>query len=325
MKQPQPEPSQSTFVDPVEPLWVINLGLMSERFPSDAELLTERPDRAFIESVKTFGVLEPILVKAVDEWHYDVIDGRKRLIAWRQARSDWEADNAKGTAFYPEPRKAIDCREYNVTENQEALLTLVANEQRTRNILSDLRAIKILTLAGMSEETIRKETGMSNSTFKQRIHLFKLRPALLEALFKKQIKTNVALAVAKLSGDLQQACEEHFKATGTLTLADVAEIRSAHIQAGLRGMVVDTLLFGDFEEGPELSTALESAGEWIDRATRLVADLKAIIPASEVRLAAYVRAMWMEPRVQKHYQVIVDQMVEEAEQKMFAEREQVDV
>src|SRR5512143_626355 len=83
------------------------------------------PTREFIESVREFGVLAPITVKKMPSEdgivdHYEVIMGRRRVSASRIVGLE-----------------NIDAVVYEAGEWNYALLTLIENQQRSRNPIAE--------------------------------------------------------------------------------------------------------------------------------------------------------------------------------------------
>jgi len=208
MKTQKPEPNLSSLFPETAP------DVVSEDLPVgliDGPLLGSDPSPDLVESIKTVGVLVPIIVqrlKAGAEVYY-IVGGRRRLKAARAAGL-----------------QVIPCRVLPPdVENPEAF-TLSENFSRSTNPVSEYVAILELIGRGYTRQQITKTLGVKASVLDQRLQLGRLVPTLLGLLETGKIKASVGEAAAKLPEAIQKELLKTFeKANDRLTLKDVAEAK----------------------------------------------------------------------------------------------------
>ena len=174
------------------------LGLENEPMPSDA----------FINSVRRFGVIQPIIVRLtedpdeVDE--YTVVDGRRRVIAARQL----------GHVTIP----TLVMRD---SLNVASAITITANTQRSPNPRAEYEAIDRLVREGFSTEQVAQELQLPIARIERRYAIASLRPDLRALYTQGHISHNTAVAATRLDAEAQNRCVTLFQASGSLTVHDV--------------------------------------------------------------------------------------------------------
>jgi ParB/RepB/Spo0J family partition protein len=150
------------------------------------DLMGPEPEPEFIESVKKFGILQPIgLVE--DGKTYQVAFGRRRIRAAR----------AIGLISIP-------AQIYPQGWTPASVLTLIENKHRKDNLPAQLDAIATLRLSATPEE-ICVAVGMTQSELAQAIKMLDtLVPELRDAMRNGQIKPSTARQAAKLPVEQQQ-------------------------------------------------------------------------------------------------------------------------
>lgn len=174
------------------------------------------PDAAFVESVRRFGVVTPVVI-VEDAGGLRVVDGRRRIAAARAAGVD-----ALSAVIYP------------AGEGLPAdLIILALNEQRSSNPLADFNAIRRLQERGATEQEISQATGMPPQRIRRRMKLASLLPELFDALSEGRLSVAVAEAAAGLSPAYQRALAATLAEKGRLTLADVRAVKVARREQAL--------------------------------------------------------------------------------------------
>jgi ParB family chromosome partitioning protein len=149
---------------------------------------------ALSESIKTHGVLQPLVVRPVGD-HYQLIAGERRLRA------------AEAAGFHEVPVRIVDFNDQQVLE-----AALVENIQRT-----DLNPIEkaqgfqdYLERFEMTHEQLATRVGLDRSTITNLVRLLDLPPEVQEAVRLGQITAGHAKALLTLSdGDRQVSlCKE---------------------------------------------------------------------------------------------------------------------
>lgn len=183
--------------------------------PPDSELPGDDPSREFVESIKVFGVIMPI-VTVVQNRRQVVADGRRRIKAARAA----------GLTEVP-------VRVYRTGWALADVLSLLANQQRSKNIASDFLAIRQLADAGHTEQQIAQAVGMPVGTIRSRMRLAQLTPVLLAGFLDGQIRASVAESIAKQTPATMAKLELVLEETGTVKAGDVEEARQVQRKASL--------------------------------------------------------------------------------------------
>jgi hypothetical protein len=239
-----------------------------DRLPASADLWSEPPSHDLVESIRAWGVLEPVLVRAAGgALDYSdpsaLIAGRRRIKAVRVLQAEYReavqaAARASGLATHddlsadPTYRKAyeqlarfyrIPCRVLSDPEGERldgrtALLGLASNALRRDNPAGDFVQIRDLldrfVRAGLSERKalteVARATGLKVATIKQRLRLMGLTAGLLDDFLAGAIPYSVALAASKLSPDAQATLEALSDAGGRITLEAVGDARKSAVR-----------------------------------------------------------------------------------------------
>lgn len=177
--------------------------------PADKELVAETPDRAMVETVRSFGVVEPIILLRVGKTTR-VADGRRRILAARAAGLD-----------------EIPARVYDLNAVAGSLLTIILNDRRKSNPVAEYDAICELQQMGASEHVIFQATGMTVGTIRNRVKLGDLHEDLMALLRQGSVAIGVAQSAARLPRRLQELLILRFKEGGKLTTKDVKAVKTA--------------------------------------------------------------------------------------------------
>jgi len=177
------------------------------------ELPGDPPDKAFLDSVRDFGIIQPIILTEGPAG-IRVAAGRNRI---RAARMIGIAQ--LGAVVFPEG--------WVSTES----LTLIENRHRRQNGMADMLAIEALLRSGKDEATIAANLGISQATIKGRMRLRDLVPVLATALDQGKLFVTLALMICPMKETHQNELAATYTKNGKLTLADVnavqAKIREA--------------------------------------------------------------------------------------------------
>lgn len=230
---------------PLFPERLLTLGGMEQvpldRFPADALLEGPAPTPGLVESIRRWGVLEPILVRAVGgQLDYGsprtLVSGRRRLKAVRLLEAEYRERLGKiakaagpGTVLNDEtvpgyravyerfrefqriPCRVVSDPEGVVGDGRTEALLLTANATRTENEQADFRALGVLlarfVAQGLSDKEATAETakasGLAPGTVKQRLRLLDLDLDLQDDFMAGRIGYRVALAASRLGAESQ--------------------------------------------------------------------------------------------------------------------------
>jgi ParB/RepB/Spo0J family partition protein len=154
------------------------------------DLIGPEPEPEFIESIRKFGFLQPIVLLEHDNI-YQVACGRRRIRAAR----------ALGLISIP-------AQIYPLGWTPASVLTLIENTHRKDNLPAQLDAIATLRLTATPEE-ICTAVGMTHQELNQAVKMLDaLVPELRDAMKEGRIKTTTAKQAAKLPVEQQRALAE---------------------------------------------------------------------------------------------------------------------
>lgn len=244
-----------------------------DRLPPDAELAGPPPSAALVESVRRWGVLEPLLVRAVggglDYRNPDtLVAGRRRLKAVRQLAAEYRERLRKLSALHPDtvlnddtvpgyravyerftafqrvPVRAISDPEGTLTDGRDGVLAVLTNAVRNDNPVTDFDALAALldryTREGLPVRQcyaeVAKATGMPVGTIKQRLRLLGLSAELQDDFRAGRLGYTVALHASRLGTDSQAVLSDLLDKGEPATLELVKRAKREavrELQAGL--------------------------------------------------------------------------------------------
>ena len=197
------------------------------------------PSETFVESVRQFGVLQPIAVVALSpsaetgDSHdraghghgWAIADGRRRLAAAR----------ATGRAYIPAMIFPA-----GTPAHLAHSMALVANLHRRPNPASELAAVEELARAGFPPERIALDLRLSLTVVQARMRLASLPEALRAALADGRMALSVAERAARLPERGLQRLVDVLDEAGRVTGADVAATRQFLSEMGQVSIGIDT-------------------------------------------------------------------------------------
>lgn len=196
---------------------------IDERVP-DAVQYTIPPSRKMLNSVRKFGILEPILlIRKKSGNKFDIAAGRRRIAA------------AKATE-----RASIPARIFPWGWTIKGVLTLVENECRSSNDLAEWAAVRECLDKGKTEEEIMKLTGVGPERLKALMRLDHLPESLRQAFLEGKITPKVAERASKQKPKVQKRLAKILKETGQLRNEDISTVRKA-IQSAAVAQLPDDL------------------------------------------------------------------------------------
>lgn len=233
------------------------------------KLLGPPPDHSFIESIRLWGVLEPIKLKRLGNgWKME--DGFRRLRSviilrdqappedWGESTEAWRARWSTVPAFVVEASNGW----------HDGLLSLTLNEQRSDNLAVLLVYVEQLAQQGHSEHEIYEATGVPVVRIRKVLQLTALHDDLRAGFMAGKIVATVALAASKCTAEQQAELVKVYRGEGQLTASDVREVKRAdarQAQAALSNL-------GDGDAGQW----------WIDEVRRKLGECLAIVPENEI-------------------------------------------
>ena len=202
------------------------------------------------ESIKTQGVLSPLLVRAVNGTHgYEIVAGARRFRAAQLAGLD-----------------SVPVRIVELTDAQALETSIVENLQR-RDVhpLDEATGYVSLLHLDYTVEQIAAKCGKSPTYVASRARLVQLAPAVTEAFAKDEIGVGHALLLAKLSQPEQQeealaACYQEAYGNGSKPKRILLPVR--HLQQWIEHNILLDLAAAPFSKGdaqlvPEAGSCVE--------------------------------------------------------------------
>ncbi len=162
-------------------------------------------------SIKQYGVLQPISVRKISENSYELIAGERRLKAAFMA----------GLIEIPSIIKEID-------DDDSAVIAMIENLLREDlNYLEEAEGYNnLISEHGLTQEELAKKMGKSQSTIANKIRLLRLSPEAKKMLSENNLTERHARALLKLHDErlqlkvLKCICERGFNVKKTEELID---------------------------------------------------------------------------------------------------------
>jgi ParB/RepB/Spo0J family partition protein len=226
------------------------------------DLIGPEPEPAFIDSIRKFGFLQPIVLLEHDNI-YQVACGRRRIRAAR----------ALGLISIP-------AQIYPLGWTPASVLTLIENTHRKDNLPAQLDAIATLRLSATPEE-ICTAVGITHQELNQAVKMLDaLVPELRDAMKEGRIKTTTAKQASKLPVEQQRKLAER----DTIKSKDVAaylQEQPIETTAPLPNVLEAEAATQTIEVRAEEVNTKVSKQSWKLQAKPLIEKLLAIVPEGE--------------------------------------------
>lgn len=175
------------------------LSILTESKTNPRRIFEDAALKELADSIRSQGVLSPLLVRPLNERSFEIVAGARRYRAAQMAESE-----------------TVPVRIVNLTDAEALEAQLIENLQRRDvNPLEEaqgFRALLNLEEPKYSIDQIAAKTGKSPAYVAQRIKLTELAPAAIEAFAKDEIGVGHALLLAKLqSAEQEQALSACFR------------------------------------------------------------------------------------------------------------------
>jgi ParB family transcriptional regulator, chromosome partitioning protein len=151
------------------------------------------------ESIRTQGVLQPIIVRSIAQGRYEIIAGERR----------WRASQLAGLKEIPAIIK-------DIPDEAALAVALIENIQRENlNALEEAVALQRLSDEfGMTHQQVAESVGKSRTTVTNLLRLLSLQPDVKILLERSQIEMGHARALLALSGAKQSQAAQEVAARG---------------------------------------------------------------------------------------------------------------
>jgi len=163
------------------------------------------------ESIKQYGVIQPINVRKISPNSYELVAGERRLRAAIMAGL-----------------KEIPAIVINVNDNDSAIMALLENLQREDlSYMEEAEGYNnLINEHGLTQEELAQKIGKSQSTIANKIRLLKLPPMVKKILADNNLTERHARALLKLHDEqyqlkvLKRVCERGLNVKKTEELVD---------------------------------------------------------------------------------------------------------
>lgn len=142
------------------------------------------------QTIRTHGVIQPIVVRELESGQYELIAGERR----------WRAVKKLNLPTIPAIVRSMN-------DTQAASVALIENLQREGlTAIEEAYAYQqLLQLHGLTQESLAQRLGKGQSTIANKLRLLQLPPAVHDAIMKRQISERHARALLSLpSAELQE-------------------------------------------------------------------------------------------------------------------------
>lgn len=152
-------------------------------------IFSEEKISELAQTIKTHGMIQPIVVRKLDEDEYELIAGERR----------WRAVQTLGWEDAPVIVQQM-------TDTETASVALIENLQREElTVIEEARAYsRLLELHAITQEALAQRLGKNQSTIANKLRLLKLDDAVQQALLNKSITERHARALIKLKDQEKQ-------------------------------------------------------------------------------------------------------------------------
>ena len=153
------------------------------------EYFDQQALEALADSIRQYGLIQPITVRKLDSGYYQIIAGERR----------WRASRMAGLTEVP-------VRVIEADDRMTAELALVENLQREDlNPIEEAKGYKLLIEEyGLTQEDAARSVGRSRPAVTNAMRLLSLSPAVMDMVEKGQLSAGHARAILPVSDPAQQ-------------------------------------------------------------------------------------------------------------------------
>ena len=203
-----------------------------------------------VESIRTNGVLTPVLIRPRSEGGYEMVSGHRRLHAAEKA----------GLEKIPSIIKEMS--------DDEAVIAMVDSNVQREEILPSERAwsfkmkMDAMKHQGRSDDSasglegpkltvdkIGEESGFKGRQVKRYIRLTELIPSLLDLVDEKKITISMAVDMSYFNEEVQGWLLDYYKSNGKITLKQMAALKELQNLSNITKYTFTATLNGALPEG----------------------------------------------------------------------------
>lgn len=167
------------------------------------------------QTLKTHGMIQPIVVRKKDDEQYELIAGERRFRAAQML--EW---------------KTVPAIIRDMSDTETASVALIENIQRENlSVIEEANAyVQLLEMHELTQEALAQRLGKSQSTIANRIRLLSLPDEVQGALMNKDISERHARALLKLPDDESKLHFLKIIIEQTLTVRETDDLIKKHLQ-----------------------------------------------------------------------------------------------
>ena len=251
------------------------LGVSNEESAMDLEIVKIRPfkDHPFkvvddekmqdlVESIRTNGILSPVLVRPVGNDVYEMVSGHRRMHAAVILGMDRVPAIIREMTDDEAIVKMVDAniqREELLPSEKAFAYRMKMEAMKRQGSRKDLREDGATsTQIGWKSETaelLGQELGESKNQIRRYIRITELIPELLDYVDQKRIQFTVAVEISYIDREIQKWLFEYIKDNGVVKLNQISLLR-AQLQAGAITQAKMIALLNDSQPGKAPSSKL---------------------------------------------------------------------
>lgn len=193
------------------------------------KVLDDEKMQDLVESIRTNGVLSPVLVRPIGNDHYEMVSGHRRMHAAMLLGMDMIPAIIREMTDDEAIVKMVDANiqreELLPSEKAFAYKMKMDAMRRTAGRPTKENSTQI----GRNYETaelIGKEMGESKNQIRRYIRLTELIPELLDYVDKKRIQFTVAVEISYIDQEVQKWLYEYIRDNGTIKINQVSILRT---------------------------------------------------------------------------------------------------
>jgi len=233
-------PGQKIKLKSVEEL----LGVVNEESAMDIEIEKIRPFRNhpfkvlddekmqdLIESIRTNGILSPVLIRPVGNDRYEMVSGHRRMHAAQMLGLERVPAIIREMTDDEATVKMVDSniqREELLPSEKAFAYKMKMDAMRRQGTRTDLTSAQNdQKLTGpTSRSVLAEQFGVSGAQVSRYIRLTELLPELLDLVDKKRLQFTVAVEISYIDSEVQKWIYEYIRENGQVRLNQITALRT---------------------------------------------------------------------------------------------------
>lgn len=213
-----------------------------------------------VESIRTNGILSPVLVRPIGNDVYEMVSGHRRMHAANLLEMECIPAIIREMTDDEAVVKMVDAniqREELLPSEKAFAYKMKVEAMRRQGKRNDLTSVQNgQKLEGrVSREIVAKEVGESSQQVRRFIRLTELIPPLLDYVDQKRLQFTVAVEISYIDQEIQKWLHEYIKDNGTVKLNQITLLRT-ELQSGAMTQAKMISLLNESQPGKVPSSKL---------------------------------------------------------------------